>query len=72
MANDQKFPNVRLNENAAENAVRLLDDMGLYGVDTSREKLVRAILWGVTAPQAAGMVSAFILESRRAGREPSR
>jgi hypothetical protein len=72
MVNDQKTPSVRINEIAAENAAQLLDEMGLYGVDTSREKLVRALLWGVTAPQAAGMVSAFILESKRAGREPSR
>lgn len=72
MANDQKTPSVRINEIAAENAARLLDELRLYGVDTSREKLVRALLWGVTAPQSAGMVSAFILESSRAGREPSR
>jgi hypothetical protein len=72
MASDQKNPQVRLNENAAENAARLLDEMGLYGVETSREKLVRALVWGVSAPAAAGIVSAFIMDAKRAGHEPSR
>jgi hypothetical protein len=72
MAKNNADPSVRINETAAENATRLLDEMRLYGVETSREKLVRALFWGVTAPQAAGMVSAFILESKRSGNEPSR
>lgn len=71
MANDRS-KSVGINEIAAENSIRLLEEMKLYGVDTSREKLVRALFWGVTAPQAAGMVSAFILDAQRSGREPSR
>lgn len=71
MANDRS-KSVGINEIAGENSARLLDEMKLYGVDASREQLVRALLWGVTAPQAAGMVSAFILDAKRGGREPSR
>ncbi|MFI5004026.1 MAG: hypothetical protein ACHQE6_03335 [Solirubrobacterales bacterium] len=71
MANDRS-KTVGINEIAAKNAIRLLDEMKLYGVDTSREKLVRALFWGVTAPQAAGMVAAFILDAERSGQEPSR
>lgn len=71
MANDRS-KSVGITETAGENSTRLLDEMRLYGVDTSREKLVRALFWGVTAPQAAGMVAAFILDAERAGREPTR
>jgi hypothetical protein len=71
MANDRS-KSVGITEIAAENSTRLLDEMKRYGVDTSREKLVRALFWGVTAPQAAGMVSAFISDAERSGREPSR
>ena len=71
MANDRS-KSVGINEIAGENSVRLLEEMKLYGVDTSREKLVRALFWGVSAPAAAGIVSAFIMDAKRAGREPSR
>jgi hypothetical protein len=71
MASD-RGKTVRIDDTASENAKRLIDGMKRYGVDGSREQLVRALLWGVTAPQAAGIVSAFILDSRRAGHEPSR
>ncbi len=71
MANDRS-KSVGITEIAGENRARLLEEMKLYGVDTSREKLVRALFWGVTAPQAAGMVSAFILDAERLGSEPSR
>ena len=54
MANDRS-KSVGINEIAAENAARLLEEMKLYGVDTSREKLVRALFWGVSAPAAAGI-----------------
>jgi hypothetical protein len=30
------------------------------GANTSRDELIRVLLWGVTAPQAVGMLSAYI------------
>jgi hypothetical protein len=71
MANDRS-KSVGITETAAENSSLLLEEMKLYGVDASREKLVRALLWGVSAPAAAGIVTAFIMDAKRAGREPSR
>jgi hypothetical protein len=50
----------RLDSAAVADAERLLAEMRREGADTSRDKLIRVLLWGVTAPQAVGMLSAFI------------
>jgi hypothetical protein len=71
MANERS-KSVGITETAAENAACLLDEIKLYGVEASREKLVQALFWGVTGPQAAGMISAFIMDAKRSGREPTR
>jgi hypothetical protein len=55
------YTTVRLDAGAAEDADRLLSQLRRdIGVKSSRDLIVRALLWGVTAPQAAGMLSAYI------------
>jgi hypothetical protein len=63
---------VHISTIAAENAECLLAEMMRYGVETSREKLMRALVSGVPAPQAAAIVSGYIMDTARDGREPSR
>lgn len=54
------YNTARLDDAAVEDAKRLLAAMRREGTDTSRDKVVRALLWGVTAPQAVGMLRAYI------------
>jgi hypothetical protein len=55
------YTTVRLDMAAAEDATRLLAELRRdIGVKGSRDLVVRALLWGVTAPQAAGMLAAYI------------
>lgn len=62
----------RLDDAAVEDAKRLLQAMRQEGTDVSRDKLVRALLWGVSAPQAVGMLRAYIAhaEASAADDEP--
>ncbi len=54
------YNTARLDDAAVEDARRLLAEMRREGTETSRDKVVRALLWGVTAPQAVGMLRAYI------------
>jgi hypothetical protein len=54
------YNTTRLDDAAVEDAKRLLAAMRREGTESSRDKLVRALLWGVTAPQAVGMLRAYI------------
>lgn len=62
MAN-QRVTTVGLDRAAAADAEKLIGAMKRLGTKTSRDELVRALVWGVTAPQAAGMVSAYIMHT---------
>lgn len=50
-----------LDRAAVENSTRLITEMRRLGTRTSRDELIRALVWGVTAPQAIGMLSAYIM-----------
>ncbi len=50
----------RLDAAAVADADRLLAEMRREGVDASRDRIIRVLLWGVTAPQASGMLAAYI------------
>jgi hypothetical protein len=54
------YTSARLDNAAVEDASRLMAEMRREGIDTSRDKIIRALLWGVTAPQAVGMHRAYI------------
>jgi hypothetical protein len=54
------YTSARLDDAAVEDAKRLLAEMRREGTETSRDKIVRALLWGVTSPQAVGMLRAYI------------
>jgi hypothetical protein len=62
----------RLDAAAAEDARRLIEEMQGEGTEVSRDKLVRALLWGVTAPQAVGMLRAYIAHAHRDGEKVDR
>jgi hypothetical protein len=59
----------RLDSAAVADAERLLAGMRREGADTSRDKLIRVLLWGVTPPQAVGMLAAFIKHAERVREE---
>lgn len=60
------YTTVRLDAAAVKDAERLLGELRRdTGVKTSRDVVVRALLWGVTAPQAAGMHAAYIMHAER-------
>jgi hypothetical protein len=54
------YTTARLDAAAVDDATRLLTEMRREGAKTSRDELIRMLLWGVTAPQATGMLSAYI------------
>jgi hypothetical protein len=55
------YTTVRLDGPAAHDADELLAQLRRdIGVKASRDLIVRALIWGVTAPQAAGMLAAYI------------
>jgi hypothetical protein len=54
------YTSARLDGGAVEDARRLLTAMRREGARTSRDEIIRVLLWGVTAPQAVGMLSAYI------------
>jgi hypothetical protein len=56
----QSYTSARLDGTAVDDARRLLAEMRREGTDTSRDKIIRALLWGVTAPQAVGIHRAYI------------
>jgi hypothetical protein len=72
MAGDQ-ITTVRLDGPAREDMERLITALRRdIGVKTVRDEIVRALIWGVSPPQAAGMLAAYIkhAEKRRTGNEP--
>jgi hypothetical protein len=54
------YTTARLDATAVNDATRLLAKMRREGAKTSRDEIIRVLLWGVTAPQATGMLSAYI------------
>jgi hypothetical protein len=66
----ERVTTVGLDRAAAEDAKALLAELRALGTKTSRDELVRALVWGTTAPQAAGMIMAYIMhtETHDAGR----
>jgi hypothetical protein len=55
------YTTVRLDIPARDSTDRLLAALrSQNGLRTSRDEIVRALVWGVTPPQAAGMLSAYI------------
>ena len=60
----ERVTTVGLDRAAAEDAARLVEDLRGIGTKTSRDELVRALVWGVTAPQAVGMISAYIMHTK--------
>ena len=70
MASGSRVTTVGLDPLAAANAQRLLADMVEEGTESSRDQLVKALLWGVSAPLATGMVRAYIAHTSRAERDP--
>jgi hypothetical protein len=55
------YTTARLDSAAVKDADGLLGQLRRdIGIKTSRETIIRALLWGVTAPQAAGMLAAYI------------
>jgi hypothetical protein len=63
------YTSARLDNAAVEDASRLLDEMRGAGTDTSRDKLIKALLWGVTAPQAVGMHRAYVMHAEASLKE---
>lgn len=57
------YTSARLDNAAVEDASRLLAEMRAEGTDTSRDKLIKALLWGITGPQAVGMHRAYIMHA---------
>ena len=60
------YTSARLDNAAVDDATRLLAAMRREGAKTSRDELIRVLLWGVTAPQAVGMLSAYIMHTEAA------
>jgi hypothetical protein len=54
------YTTARLDGAAVDDAARLLGEMRREGAKTSRDEIIKVLLWGVTAPQAVGMLSAYI------------
>jgi hypothetical protein len=71
MAKTDRVNSVGLDAAAVAGADRLLDEIKLEGTETSREKLVRALLWGLTGPPAAGIVRAYIAHTARSETDAS-
>ena len=64
-----KNTTVRLDPAAVEDAERLRAGMRAEGVKTlSRDEVVRALVWGVTPPQAVGMLRAYNEHTERVRR----
>lgn len=65
MASDH-FTTVRLDDPARDDAMRLIAALRREnGIRTSRDEIVRALVWGVTPPQAAGMLAAYIKHAEK-------
>jgi hypothetical protein len=62
MAN-KRVTTVGLDHYAMEDAARLIDGIRALGTKASRDELVRALIWGTSAPQAVGMISAYIMHA---------
>lgn len=60
----ERVTTVGLDRAAADDAARLVDDLRGLGTETSREQLVRALVWGTTPPQAAGIIAAYIMYTK--------
>jgi hypothetical protein len=54
------YTSARLDRGAVEDARRLLAAMRREGAKASRDEIIKVLLWGVSAPQATGMLSAYI------------
>jgi hypothetical protein len=54
------YTSARLDRGAVEDANRLLAAMRREGAKASRDEIIKVLLWGVSAPQAVGMLSAYI------------
>jgi len=54
------YTTARLDAVAVGDATRLLAEMRREGAKASRDEIIKVLLWGVTAPQAVGMLSAYI------------
>lgn len=63
-----KLTTVRLDAAAVGDAERLIHELRRdIGVKTSRDLMVRALLWGISAPQVAGVLSAYIKHAEDVG-----
>jgi len=67
-----RYTTTRLDPAAVEDATRLLKAMREEGARSSRDEIIRALLWGVTAPQAVGMLAAYIRHAERTSDENGR
>jgi|GEM_PF-4324563 len=56
----QSYTTARLDAATVGHANRLLTEMRREGAKASRDEIIKALLWGVTAPQAVGMLAAYI------------
>jgi hypothetical protein len=65
----KSYTTARLDGATADDASRLLQEMRREGAKTSRDEIVRVLLWGVTAPQAVGMLRAYIAHAEASSEE---
>jgi hypothetical protein len=65
----RSYTSARLDAAAVDDARRLLSGMRREGAKTSRDEIVRVLLWGVTAPQAVGMLRAYIAHAEASSEE---
>jgi hypothetical protein len=63
------YTSARLDGGAVEDARHLMAAMRREGAKTSRDEIIRALLWGVTAPQAVGMLAAYIKHAQASADE---
>ncbi len=63
------YTTARLDAAAVDDAARMLAEMRLEGARTSRDEIIKVLLWGVTAPQAVGMLRAYIAHVERSSGE---
>lgn len=63
------YTTARLDAAAADDAARLLAGMRREGARASRDEIIKVLLWGVTAPQAVGMLHAYIVHAERSSGE---
>jgi hypothetical protein len=63
------YTTARLDAAAVDDAARLLAEMRREGARTSRDEIIKALLWGVTAPQAVGMLRAYIVHAEKSSEE---